>query len=358
MRHRHTDTSPALRYWGSGRKEKKHMEKKIYDLTVNEKFRRLCPPLCEAERAMLEESILAKGCEMPLIVWAGKDTIVDGHNRYSICREHGIPFAISEEVFETEGDVLYWIVMNQIGRRNLNTYSKIELVLPLVDILEQGAMQRMLSGRKQDVLAGTESSQGKGRVSEHIAAMVGSSGTVVKQVKKIVKAADEETKMKLRSGDLTINAAYTVIRREEKKAASQAGHDGQEGSETDASLPWEMPDTKATRPNGGSLSPLLDKPIVTDPAQRTHIDRPIIFNPVPREEDPDAGEPGVDCLPIAGDSGAETQVKEMTDDFLEELNDVLETTDAVEAAHILELIREMSNAAEAAVRRKMNDMEN
>lgn len=331
------------------------MEKKLYDLTVNEKFRRLCPPLREAERVMLEESILAKGCEMPLIVWAGKDIIVDGHNRYSICREHGIPFAITEESFETEDDVMYWIVMNQIGRRNLNTYSKIEMVLPLTDILEQGAMQRMLSGRKQDAGAGPEPSQGKGRVSEHIAAMVGSSSTVVKQVKKIVNATDEETKMKLRSGDLSINAVYRTIRREEKKAEAQTDPD-EEGQDTDASQPWNDPDPQPTQPGGGSLSPLLDKPIVTDPTQRAHIDGPIIFNPVAPEEDPDAGEPDDDDdLPFDGDGGAEAQVREMADDFLEELNEVLETADAGEAARILELVREMGDAAIAAVRSKMNE---
>lgn len=331
------------------------MEKKLYDLTVNEKFRRLCPPLREAERVMLEESILAKGCEMPLIVWAGKGIIVDGHNRYSICREHGIPFAISEESFETEDDVMYWIVMNQIGRRNLNTYSKIEMVLPLTDILEQGAMQRMLSGRKQYAGEGTEPSQGKGRVSERIAAMVGSSSTVVKQVKKIVKATDEETKRKLRSGDLSINAVYMTIRREEKKAEAQTDP-GEEGQETDAPQPWNDPDTQDTRPDSGSLSPLLNKPIVTDPTQRTHIDGPIIFNPVAQDEDPDADEAEDDGdLPFDGDGGAETQVKEMADDFLEELTEVLETADAGEVERILELIREMSDAAIAAVRSKMNE---
>ena len=29
--------------------------------------------------------------------------------------------SVTEESFETEDDVMYWIVMNQIGRRNLNT---------------------------------------------------------------------------------------------------------------------------------------------------------------------------------------------------------------------------------------------
>jgi len=76
---------------------------------------------------VLEGSILANGCETPLIVWKGKGIIVDGHNRYRICKANGIPFAIEEKEFENEEEVMYWIVMNQIGRRNLNAYSKIEM---------------------------------------------------------------------------------------------------------------------------------------------------------------------------------------------------------------------------------------
>ena len=66
-------------------------EKKVYDLTVDPEFRDLIPPLNEEELKLLEASIVADGCESPLIVWNG--VIVDGHNRYAICRKHEIPFA-------------------------------------------------------------------------------------------------------------------------------------------------------------------------------------------------------------------------------------------------------------------------
>ena len=74
-------------------------EKKLYDLTVDPEFRDLIPPLNEEELKLLEESLVADGCESPLIVWNG--VIVDGHNRYAICRKHEIPFAIQEKNFST-----------------------------------------------------------------------------------------------------------------------------------------------------------------------------------------------------------------------------------------------------------------
>ena len=53
-------------------------------------FESLIPPLQAEERAQLEANILAEGCRDPLVLW--DDVLLDGHNRYAICRKHGIPF--------------------------------------------------------------------------------------------------------------------------------------------------------------------------------------------------------------------------------------------------------------------------
>ena len=98
-------------------------EKKLYDLTVDPEFRDLIPPLNEEELKLLEESLVADGCESPLIVWNG--VIIDGHNRYAICRKHDIPFSIQEKNFETREEVMLWMLRNQLGRRNLNNYQRI-----------------------------------------------------------------------------------------------------------------------------------------------------------------------------------------------------------------------------------------
>ena len=79
------------------------MDKQIIELKIDEELANLIPPLQEIELAMLKESILANGCEMPLVVWDG--IIVDGHNRYHICIENSIPFAIEEKQFESKDSV-------------------------------------------------------------------------------------------------------------------------------------------------------------------------------------------------------------------------------------------------------------
>ena len=83
------------------------------------------PPLTQEEREGLERSIIEEGCREPLIVW-GK-TIVDGHNRYEICKDRGIPFKTEQKEFTTKDDVKLWMIRNQLARRNISNYARTTL---------------------------------------------------------------------------------------------------------------------------------------------------------------------------------------------------------------------------------------
>ena len=123
-------------------------EKKLHTLTIDPEFRDLIPPLNDDELAMLEESIIANGCESPLIVWNG--VIVDGHNRHAICQKHGIPFAVTEKEFSSREDAMLWMLRNQLGRRNLNSYQRGELALKFEPLIASAAEKRMLAGKAID----------------------------------------------------------------------------------------------------------------------------------------------------------------------------------------------------------------
>jgi len=87
-------------------------------LTVDPEFESFIPPLTPAEADGLSASIQAEGrARDPIVVW--NDTIVDGHNRYRICTELGLPFATVPMSFESRAAAKQWILDNQIGRRNL-----------------------------------------------------------------------------------------------------------------------------------------------------------------------------------------------------------------------------------------------
>lgn len=92
-------------------------DSKAPELTVDREFRDLIRPLLKDEYRHLEAALLADGCREPITVWKG--IIVDGHNRYEICRRLGIPFDIRERHFDNREEAIIWICSNQLGRRNI-----------------------------------------------------------------------------------------------------------------------------------------------------------------------------------------------------------------------------------------------
>jgi hypothetical protein len=192
------------------------IDKELRTLTIDPEFRDLIPPLTEEERRMLEGSIMKHGCDTPLAVWNG--VIVDGHNRYAICHEHGIPFAVSEKEFESREDALAWIITNQLGRRNLTSYQRGELVLKFEPLLKLQAKERQL--RKpidsESVHQNSDEQNDAGRWTLNmLGKLAGVSHDTIHKVKKLSEAAGEETKTKLRRGDVSINRAYTGVMHKE-----------------------------------------------------------------------------------------------------------------------------------------------
>ena len=207
-------------------------EKKLWTLNVDEEFKALIPPLTEDEHRLLEEGILKNGCEMPILVWNG--TIIDGHNRYDICQRHGIPFATEERAFDSRRDAEMWMLRNQLGRRNLNEYQRSEMALKLRDAESREASRRMMSGKAVEAVddPGANLHQGQkprsdrgGRALNRLGKLAGVSESTMRKVERIVEEADDETKDKLRKGEMKIHNAYThlpsVARPGEKKMCSR-----------------------------------------------------------------------------------------------------------------------------------------
>ncbi len=93
------------------------------DPVVSHEFKQLITPLSSEEKTMLRLSLLNEGCREPLIVWKKSDKeriLIDGHNRYAICKEFNIPFNIKELKFRNKDEVKDWMIDNQLGRRNLS----------------------------------------------------------------------------------------------------------------------------------------------------------------------------------------------------------------------------------------------
>ena len=89
------------------------------DVTVDEEFRSLIPPMPADSRAGLEEEILRDGCLDPLIVWAERGILLDGHNRKDICDRYGIDYATTELSLPNRAAAADWVDAHQLNRRNL-----------------------------------------------------------------------------------------------------------------------------------------------------------------------------------------------------------------------------------------------
>ena len=104
------------------------------ELKIDEEFKEYLIPLSDDEYKQLEEN-LKKGWESErgkIIVWEG--IIVDGHNRYEICKKYNIPFETHSRNFKDRDDALLFIINNQNGRRNQPDYAQIKLNLKKIEL--------------------------------------------------------------------------------------------------------------------------------------------------------------------------------------------------------------------------------
>lgn len=185
-------------------------------IKIDPEFQKLIPPLAQEELMLLENSILHDGCRDPLVVWQGHNILLDGHNRYRICNRSKTPFATVELAMADREAAKAWIITNQLGRRNLPPYVRVELAMLLEPLLTAQAKERRATGMLSRV-----GSRPKGvrelatapiRVRGQIAKASGASDNTVFQSMVIMKEADEPTKAKLRTGELSINAVYKQLR--------------------------------------------------------------------------------------------------------------------------------------------------
>ena len=187
------------------------------EFRIDKEFNALIPPLAAGERSRLEENLIAaNGARDPLVVWDG--VLLDGHNRYDICNRLGLPFKTTtlKEKIETRDDAKLWIILNQLGRRNLPPIDRIGLAAAGEAIVAARAKARMLAGKKDPRTTLSEGKKGvdQTRAVSAKAARV-SEGTYAKG-KKILADAPEEIKTAVRASELSIDAGFKATKALEK----------------------------------------------------------------------------------------------------------------------------------------------
>ncbi|KRB07172.1 hypothetical protein [Lysobacter sp. Root690] len=205
------------------------------DIVINESLKAYIDPLTADEYQSLEQSILAEGCRDALVLWG--EMLVDGHNRYGICRKHGLPFqTVQNTRFRSIEDVHLWMIDQHLGRRSVSDFQRGILALRKREIL---AERRRIEAEAQPAAESeipaavddhddsppwsTDPSAFDSR--EALAKAARLSSNQVGLIEKIQKQATPEVVAAVKSGAISINAAAAVatLPAEEQRAAAMAG---------------------------------------------------------------------------------------------------------------------------------------
>jgi protein gp37 len=95
------------------------------EFKIDPELERFLPPLTVEERAQLEKNILSDPASVgTLVTWKEKSVLLDGHNRYAVCRKHKLPYKLRSISLADVNAAKLWMLRNNKGRRNLTDEQK------------------------------------------------------------------------------------------------------------------------------------------------------------------------------------------------------------------------------------------
>lgn len=196
------------------------------NIIIDKEFKSLLKPLEPEEYQQLEQSIIAEGCRDALVMWG--DILVDGHNRYEICTQHGVKFETIQKHFDSYDDAKVWMIDNQLARRNLTDGWRLEYAMNKKELLLNIGQQKReeTQGRPSNdklLLLNNNSldQRPKHNTRNEIASSLNWSPAKVAQAEVVRKEAPEIWNI-VKQGDLTIGGAYREIKKEVKEQETKA----------------------------------------------------------------------------------------------------------------------------------------
>lgn len=203
----------------------------MIELKIDPELRDLLPPLTSEEYKQLEKNIVENGFDrnFPIMEWQG--FIVDGHNRYDICRKHHIEPIIGTLAYKTKEEVMEWMLDIQLGRRNLTPIQKIAITEKYRPIYEKQAKENQRLSGIEYGNGGTkvggnlpqplsrDSRERNPKTSEKLASIANVSEKTYRMGAKILNSDNEKLKQEVLSGEKSINAGYKELtgKKENKK---------------------------------------------------------------------------------------------------------------------------------------------
>ena len=202
------------------------------ELKIDPELRDLLPPLADDEYKQLEKNIVDHGFDknFPIMEWHG--FIVDGHNRYSICRKHNIDYTIGTLAYETKEEVMRWMLDIQLGRRNLTPIQRISVAEKHRALFEAQAKENLKlatggdrrsedykkknQGTPEMVEVEKRKNRTENETNSKLAAIAGVKRETYRMGAKILNSDNDELKQRVLSGKTSITAGYKELQNKNK----------------------------------------------------------------------------------------------------------------------------------------------
>jgi ParB family chromosome partitioning protein len=129
----------------------------------------------------------------PVVIWKGKNIVVDGHTRLKAAITAGvIEIPVEEKEFTSLDDAKEYTKKRQINRRNLNQSEIYEVAVGLQN---------------------KEERDGSGRAAEILAKELGISATTINHARAVAASAPPEVIDRIKQNKMSINQAYNLSRK-------------------------------------------------------------------------------------------------------------------------------------------------
>lgn len=172
------------------------------ELKINPELRDFIPPLSGEEKKQLEDSLLKYGYKgAPIYIW--NDFIVDGHNRYELCKKHNIEYPVEELLLGNNAtiiDVMEWMINTQLGRRNLPPAQRLAVMDKFKKKIQEQAAKKAnelrskFHGNQYTEVSSPNGDHTKIKTDKELAKMAGVGTGTVARFNKVMNSDDESRK--------------------------------------------------------------------------------------------------------------------------------------------------------------------
>ena len=160
-------------------------------------------PVSETLKTEIAEDMKKNGFDAskPLVIWQGKNLLIDGHTRLLAAKEVGIQeVTVNERDFADEDEAVEYAIRCQKNRRNLEDKDIFQCIAVLDKRNDKNANLRQ---------GDSEAPHGaSGKSSIETAGFLGISPRKVERARAVLDKASDEVKEAIKTGNMSINAAY------------------------------------------------------------------------------------------------------------------------------------------------------